>query len=259
MPRARSIKPAFFKNEVLAQMKPHHRLLFIGLWTLADREGRLEDRPARIRAEIFPYENVDIDASLSALAEHGFIRRYAVDFAKFIQINNFEKHQNPHVKEQASTIPAPGKHGAKTPDSLLLTPDSGLLTPDTPAAPEPDPVRATVDTWNDFAAQNALSPIKKLDDRRRSAIRARLKDKDFDVGAILAKIAASDFLLGHKGNWKGADFDFVFCSAHNYVKILEGKYDNATSHGPTNGQGGRVRPIITDAELRKSVMPPGSS
>lgn len=134
MPRSRSIKPAFFKNEVLAAMDPHTRLLFAGLWTLADREGRLEDRPARVRAEVFPYEAIDVDAALCALEREGFIQRYEAHGGKFIQITNFGKHQTPHVKEQASTIPAPCLPGACTSDSLNLTPDSlnpEPVTPDT--------------------------------------------------------------------------------------------------------------------------------
>ena len=54
MARARNIKPAFFKNETLVELPVETRLLFIGLWTLADREGRLEDRPKRIKMEIYP-------------------------------------------------------------------------------------------------------------------------------------------------------------------------------------------------------------
>ncbi len=50
--RARGIKPAFFKNEELAELGTVAQLLFIGLWCLADREGRLEDRPKRIGAEV---------------------------------------------------------------------------------------------------------------------------------------------------------------------------------------------------------------
>ena len=36
MARTRSIKPSFFKNEYLAECEPMARLLFVGLWTLAD-------------------------------------------------------------------------------------------------------------------------------------------------------------------------------------------------------------------------------
>lgn len=110
MARARNIKPAFFMNEVLVGLPFEYRLLFIGLWTLADREGRLEDRPVRIKMELFPADNVDTDAGLQALNDAGFILRYEADGARYIQVLTWRKHQNPHVKEAESTIPAPGLH-----------------------------------------------------------------------------------------------------------------------------------------------------
>lgn len=105
MSRARNIKPGFFKNELLAELDISVRMLFIGLWLLADREGRLEDRPKRIKAELFAYDNIDVDAGLNALQELGFINRYGDGL--YIQVIRFRKHQNPHVKEAASVIPAP--------------------------------------------------------------------------------------------------------------------------------------------------------
>lgn len=51
MARSRNIKPGLFKNEVLGVADPIYTILFQGLWVLADREGRLEDRPMRIKAE----------------------------------------------------------------------------------------------------------------------------------------------------------------------------------------------------------------
>ena len=94
MARARNIKPAFFKNEHIADMPLHARLLFIGLWTLADREGRLQDRPRKICAEIFPYEAVDVSTLLDCLEHGSFITRYCVNNEPFIQISNWHKHQN---------------------------------------------------------------------------------------------------------------------------------------------------------------------
>lgn len=114
MARARNIKPGFFKNEELAELSPLTRLLFAGLWTLADREGRLEDRPKRIRAEILPYDDGSVDEMLNELHRAGFILRYSSGDKRLIQIENFSKHQNPHCKEPDSTIPAPCKHGAST-------------------------------------------------------------------------------------------------------------------------------------------------
>ncbi len=110
MARSRNIKPSFFKNEHLIDLQPLDRLLFIGLWTLADREGRLEDRPRRIKIELFPGDSYDVETGLANLAGKGFIERYEVDSEQYIQIEAFTKHQKPHhkrYKEIASDIPAP--------------------------------------------------------------------------------------------------------------------------------------------------------
>ena len=108
MARARNIKPGFFANEDLAECEPLARLLFAGLWCLADREGRLEDRPKRIRAELLPYDACDADDLLNQLQARGFILRYSHGEGRFIQVLKFDSHQNPHMKEAKSTIPAPG-------------------------------------------------------------------------------------------------------------------------------------------------------
>lgn len=142
--RARSIKPGICDNEVLGTADPFYTLLFERLWMIADREGRLEDRPLRIKAQAFPYrDGLDVEPMLTWLAEHGFIVRYQIDGKRYIQVLMFGKHQSPHKNEQDSVIPpmpAPSttmavpkhNHGsamdALTPSSL--TADSRLLTPD---------------------------------------------------------------------------------------------------------------------------------
>ncbi len=107
MPRMRILKPGFFQNEKLADVQPLGRILFAGLWTEADREGRLEDRPRRIKASVLPYDDCDINLLLHELQEQGFILRYEVNGSSYIQIVNFTKHQQPHHKEVHSLIPAP--------------------------------------------------------------------------------------------------------------------------------------------------------
>lgn len=112
MARARNIKPGFFDNEILGELPALTRLLFIGLWCLADREGRLQDRPKRIKKELLGYDDVtadDVDYMLQQLHDNDFIKRYEVAGEKYIQVINFLKHQNPHCKEQGSAIPAPGE------------------------------------------------------------------------------------------------------------------------------------------------------
>lgn len=103
------IKPGFFTNETIADLSPHARLCFIGLWTLADREGRLEDRPKRIKLGTFPFEEVDIQSLLTVLENAGLIRRYRIDGEAFIVIPKFSKHQHPHQNEPPSVLPLPPK------------------------------------------------------------------------------------------------------------------------------------------------------
>jgi hypothetical protein len=106
MARSRNIKPAFFMNELLAGLAHWVRLLFAGLWTISDREGRLDDNPRRIGAAVFPYESgLQINDGLNQLDACGFIKRYDVGGKPFIQILAWDKHQNPHPKETASVIP----------------------------------------------------------------------------------------------------------------------------------------------------------
>lgn len=149
--RTRSIKPGFFKNETLAALPYQDRILFAGLWCIADREGRLEDRPKRIQIEVFPYDpDLDVEISLLRLIEGGFILRYEVDGSRYILLPTFKKHQHVHVNEQASTYPAPYKHGAST---VLARPSTlpplipSTLNPENPVRPEFD------DQWQDFRRQ----------------------------------------------------------------------------------------------------------
>jgi hypothetical protein len=176
MARARNIKPAFFKNYELADLGPVAQLLFAGLWCLADRDGRLEDKPRFIKAELFPYYECDVNGELTELQRLGFVRRYTVGGVDVIEVLNFKKHQTPHNTEKASTLPAfeaqtprkpapmlvngeptvnPPKHNdGKTPDSLIpdslkekektprkrVDPPSGISRPET----------VTEQTWVDW-------------------------------------------------------------------------------------------------------------
>lgn len=111
MARIRYLKPDFFKDEDLAKLPVETRLFFAGLWCLADRAGRLEDRPGRLKIEIFPYDDIDVERCLQQLAEpkknsgQPFINRYQTDKQRYIQIINWNKHQRPHHTEKESQIP----------------------------------------------------------------------------------------------------------------------------------------------------------
>ena len=106
--RARNLKPGFFQNEYLAELQPLARILFCGLWCSADRNGRLEYRPKKLKAEILPYDDVDVALLVKDLetSPDRFIYRYTVAGREYIQISNFSSHQEPHPREKA-LWPAP--------------------------------------------------------------------------------------------------------------------------------------------------------
>jgi hypothetical protein len=178
MARTRNIKPSFFTNDRLAECQPLARLLFAGLWTVADREGRLEDRPKKIKAEILPYDECDVDELLNALTSKGFIIRYFNGENNYIQILKFIKHQTPHLKEAASTIPAPDLSSASTGNSgtsppLTLNPSSLTLNPESGA--DTGPVDATVEFEFEefFAAYPGLNKGKVSDAQKGTKETAR--------------------------------------------------------------------------------------
>jgi len=107
MARTRNLKPTFFSNDVLAECEPMARLLFAGLWTLADREGRLQYRPRRIKGLLFPFDNVEIEPLMEQLSDRGFIVVYRVEGADFLAIPTFGEHQRCHPDERCEGLPAP--------------------------------------------------------------------------------------------------------------------------------------------------------
>jgi hypothetical protein len=125
MGRIRTIKPETFKDDELAELPFEARLMFIGLWTQADVAGRLEDRPKRLKIELFPYDKVDVDELLNKLSQAGFIYRYSIDEKNYIQVVNFTKHQRINGKESQtpSMLPAPiiVKHSGSTSEALETT------------------------------------------------------------------------------------------------------------------------------------------
>jgi len=159
MARARNLKPSFFTDDEVAALKPLTRLLFAGLWCIADREGRLQDKPRKIKAEVLPYDDCNVEKMLLELDRSGFIVKFESEGHRYIQIRSFKKHQNPHVKEPASSIPCPEKTpdspsagtGPSTelagniPERAGLIPDCGFLIVDSlnplpdSGSPPPDP------------------------------------------------------------------------------------------------------------------------
>jgi hypothetical protein len=111
MGRIRTVKPEFPRHEGLYELEKKTgfplRLIYLGLWMVADREGRFRWKPRILKLDVLPFDEIDFSAALDALEAAGFIQRYQVNGEVYGWIPTFLKHQRPNVHEAASQIPEP--------------------------------------------------------------------------------------------------------------------------------------------------------
>jgi hypothetical protein len=91
------------------------RLLWIGLWTHCDDEGRTKDDVKLIKARIWPLDQVtlrDIEEDLVTLAVCGRIVRYQAGGKAYLAITNWRDHQSIN-KPTPSKIPPPPLNGSR--------------------------------------------------------------------------------------------------------------------------------------------------
>lgn len=129
--------------------------------------------------------------------------------------------------------------GNLSPDALVAGAAPGEETA-TPEASQPDkiPYQEIVDMFNSICT--GYPRVVKLSDSRKNKIRIRVEEMGGFARAkpmiqtIFEKMQASKFLRGDgKSGWK-AYFDWVFVNDKNWVKILEGNYDNKISDNESN-------------------------
>lgn len=110
---------------------------------------------------------------------------------------------------------------------------------------KPEFIEPYVDFWNLLADEKELPAVKTITTTREHHLKKRLSEKSFDFRAILGKISQSNFLI----NEMRVTFDWVVSSKNNYVKILEGNYDNKELKKPVTEH----QPAGADAELMEII------
>ena len=137
--------------------------------------------------------------------------------------------------------------GKKQSDNEVITPDSNPITTDNELEESREdktrvektrkdkrieyPCADIVTIWNETCV--SLPKVLRLSDARRDKVKARLKEWGGDTPeamlesarALFRRIEDSDFLTGRSGKWK-ASFDWIFEGRTNWIKVMEGNYDN---------------------------------
>lgn len=286
MPRARNIKPAFFRDAKVVSVSFEARILFIGLWSISDYKGRFKYNPIELKMEIFPADNVDIEKCMSELSSSGLIQIYTEHSgATLVQVVNFEKHQNPHINEKqnkdktpANCLPsisecedqpeikpvinqtvtetpvvAPECSDSDPADSLFLIPDSLSLIPD---SKDKDLVPSKDDTseyssefenaWSQFPKRAGGNSKKAAYKKWNERLKQRFTAEDMTSGVIRYKKS-----LEKEGtiNTKYVMQGATFFGPSEH--FME-SYDVGT--GSSNVGYNWKNPPIQDAEMRHAAM-----
>lgn len=210
-------------DEIVAKLSLKSALFFTWCIPNLDIGGKILGDSHYLKGNIVPYRAdfsiKDIEKILVELSESGLITVYGNSY-KYLKFNGFEKNQklNPD-KEAESEIPDPTPDQLQSNSRLTLPKDKLKIS----ISKEEEEV---LSHWNTFAKDNGLSTILSLSGKRRRGISTRLKENQFDLRKIFEQIEKSDFLKGKNDRGWKVDFDFIFCSANNYLKIMEGKYAN---------------------------------
>jgi len=110
MPRKRQIDPAIWTSpQFMALSCVECQLLFIGMISNADDEGRLHADPRYLKATIFPafeYKREQLCAWRSELADQELIQLYHNGHSDYVYLPNFKKHQY-MTKRFPSKLPEP--------------------------------------------------------------------------------------------------------------------------------------------------------
>jgi len=93
MARIRTIKPEFWTDERVGECSPTSRLLLIASLNFADDYGGLERSSKQLKAQAFPYDNIDCEPLVLELIGAGLLIEYEVANRKYLHIKGFQKHQ----------------------------------------------------------------------------------------------------------------------------------------------------------------------
>jgi hypothetical protein len=114
MARIRTIKPSFFRHELLQEIHMKHPdlpvlLVFVALWGHCDKAGSFLWKTRLLKLDIFPFIDFDLEKTLAILAENGLIHRYEVNGVAYGYIPGFHEHQRLSGKEltEPQRFPAP--------------------------------------------------------------------------------------------------------------------------------------------------------
>lgn len=109
MPTRRMIDPAIWQSESIGRLTIRQRLMFIGMFSNADDQGRLRASAPVIRSMIFPFDDIsiaEIETDILNIEHENCVMLYDVDGSRYAQVLNWWRYQQ-HQWAYPSRIPKP--------------------------------------------------------------------------------------------------------------------------------------------------------
>lgn len=237
MARKRMIDPNIWQSEDFSRLSTLAKLVFIGLFSLADDEGRGRCNPVYLKSTLFPYEegirSADIDKTLSEISSNMSVIFYSCDGSNYYSLYNWNTWQKID-RPSESKIP---EYVENTMEKLFaehstnnrrgFVPNKNRIenNKNKNKIEKEDKRKEIVEIYN--ASCTNLPAVQKVTDKRNKQIDEFIKNFTIEQFKEICCIANnSDFLTGKNDRGWKADFDFVL-RIDKATKILEGKYNNA--------------------------------
>lgn len=250
MPRRRMIDPDFWTDSKLAKASRDERLLFIGLFSNADDEGRIMASPAYLKSIIFPYDDDITTKQVQEMRDHIVqinpnVILYENAGEEYIQLKRWSRHQKPRYPKP-SKFPPPAHCNQK---------DEGLQQPCNQKDEGLQPSGVTVlDSIGKVSTLKGFSAEKEKLNKSKNKVgflvevfkglHSRAPPGDFEnLGGRLAgilKTVSNDYPYLLKLIWDTRSIKI----AGSHLNYIQGKIRGAKSRG---------RRLPTDEERERSL------
>lgn len=224
MARKRMIDPSLWQDEGMAELTPRQQLLYVGLFSNADDEGRLKGSESALRLTLptlyagvtLEDINLDVDAVLVAFRQ---LVRYEAGGRVYIAFRNY-RHWQRIDKPSPSTLPAPPDDGDDSPSPRRMIPD---ISPSVPIAVPPSrkEEKLSEEKGREGKVAGARTPARE---RRRVAVLER-SPEEAAVLAVLSRVAGFPADVGDDTTEKLREYaaDFADVDLLEVAKALRDK------------------------------------
>jgi hypothetical protein len=256
MAERRMVSKVISISEKVNSLSLFGRLLYTWMIPHTDDFGRMPGSPAKVRALVVPMgdETVkDVEQALTDMASRDLIKWYEVDGEKYIQIVNFDEHQQGLHKRTKSKYPDPPGNSVGTPEISRKFPE---IPPELELEEELNTATAAreVETKSSetFPAAYVRVNQRDLTPYQAEVLGKYIDDEGFEESVIVRAI--------ERAGTKGAGISLVLKILNDYAaggaKTLKGAvaYDAAYQMGkdpPTNKKSRQQQRINRAAELRR--------